>query len=207
MTTFAELLQGQLDPFLADDAANGNALTVFLTALAQMYEEVQTWADDDNAGNVGWSILLDLNRCPTYALPWLGQFVGAQVDTSLSDADQRTQISNVQAWKRGSVAAFVNAAQMYLTGTKTVLLKERDPVASAAQPAYGLTIYTYTSETPNSSKVLAALNAVKPAGIILNYQTITGWNYEAADVGYATYDAMDAAFATYNGLLTDAPGT
>lgn len=192
---------------MRDDAENDNALAVFLTAIAQMYEQVKSWADDDDDGNVGWSILLDLNRAPTEVLPWLGQFVGAIVDPRLSDAAQRAQIDNPVIWQRGSVAGILNAIQPLLTGTKTVLMKERDPVASPSQPAYGLTIFTYTSETPSSAAVLAAINAVKPAGIILNYQTISGWTYAALDVAYASYNAMDAGFKTYNGMDTNTPGT
>jgi hypothetical protein len=207
MTAIGDRLLLQLQPYTIEDAANDNALATFLQAIGQMYEDVNNWADDDADGNVGWSILLDINRVPSVALPWLAQFVGATINPSFTDAQQRQQILNVQGWARGSVAALMNAALPYLTDTKTIIFRERDAAASPTLPAYGLTILTKTSETPNSAAVLAALLAVKPAGIILNYQTVTGWDYQGLFSSEATYTALFGAFLTYQGVLSDQPGT
>lgn len=207
MATFADQLYDQLSPLAGQDAANGYALQNFLGAIGEMYEEVKVWADDDEDGNVGWSILLDLNRCPTDMLPWLGQFVGAQVDPTLSDANQRLQISQVQAWARGSLAAIKAAPVPYLTGTKAVIVIERDNAAAPGQAAYGLTVYTITSETTDTTKVRAALMAVKPAGIILNYATISGWSYAGVFTSDATENVVYTTYKTYNGVRTNTPGS
>jgi hypothetical protein len=206
MASVAELLQDQLEPFLADDSANGNALATFLTAIGLMYEDVKVWADDDDEGDVGWSILLDLSRCPATALPWLGQFVGARVNANLSDSDQRQQVSDVAAWKRGSVAAMIGAVKPYLTGTQSIIFSERDSGACPSEPAYGLTIFTLTDETPDSGAVLAALLLVKPAGIVLNYHTVSGATYEALFTTYATYEDLYGAYDTYRAILAGSAG-
>ncbi len=204
---FAGQLYDQLAPLAVQDPANGNALAHFLNAIGEMYEEVKVWADDDEDGNVGWSILLDLVRCPTDMLPWLGQFVGAKVDPTLSDANQRLQISQVQAWARGSLAAIKAAPVPYLTGTKAVIVIERDSAVVPANPAYGLTVYTIASETTDTAKVLAALLAVKPAGIKMNYATIAGWSYAGIFTTDATENVVYTTYRTYNGVRTNTPGS
>lgn len=113
-----------------------------------MFQEVEDLASDGPLGQPGWSSLLDLNRVPDKALPWLAQFIGVSIPGGLTPADQRIRIQNTDGWKRGTPAAIAGAPLPYLTGTKTVILRERDPAASPNDPAYGLTVITRTSETP-----------------------------------------------------------
>lgn len=201
MSSVAELLQQQLEPYLSDTVQSGGALEIFLAGLAQMYEDIKTLADDDDEGNVGWSILLDINRAPSNALPWLGQFVGAIVDPSLSDADQRQQILDVSGWKRGSVDAMRGAALPYLSGNKTVIFSERDSGASATDPAYGLIVYTRTTETLDADAIEAALLALKPAGIVLQFKTVAGQIYEDIFLHQATYGVVLTTFDDYQSVL------
>jgi hypothetical protein len=155
----------------------------------------------------GWSQLLDLDRAPAEALGWMGQFVGVPLLQGLSDAAQRARIRAVGGWNRGTPASIIAAAQQYLTGAKTVILRERDPVASPVEPAYGLTVITYTSQTPNSAQVLAALQAQKPAGLLLNYQVKTGQDYQSLYVNHPTYSNVYGSYLTYQGVVVDQPGT
>lgn len=89
---------------------------------------------------------------------------------------------------------------------KHVTVVERDPVASPAWPAYGLSVYTRLGETPNSAAVLAALMAQKPAGIILNYQALPDVTYQDIFANYATYQVIYTTFSTYEGVFTRTPG-
>jgi hypothetical protein len=203
---FADRLYAALEPYARDDANNNYALLTFLGGLAQMYEPIRVLADDGDNGEVGWSVILDLLRCPTSGLPWLGQLVGAIVDPTLSDADQRAQIQHVSGWARGSLAAIKAAPAPYLTGTKTVIIRERDSGVAPTDPAYGLTILTYTAETPDPTAVLNAILAQKPAGIILNYSTIAGTTYETIYVGNAAYSDIYGTYTTYQGVMDDDPG-
>ena len=118
------------------------------------------------------------------------------------------KLKNASGFKRGTPSAIVAAAQQSLTGNKTVILRERDPGAAAVNGgAYGLTVLTYVSETQDEAKVLADLMSQKPAGIVLNYQTITGSNYLLIRTTYTNYSTLRSAFATYNGLRNNVPGT
>ena len=199
-TQLQEDLYESLGPLAWDDANQGWALLLFCGALAATLDTVDGYARDDG-DYPGWSELLDADRCPTEALPYLAQFAGVQLRAGLSEADQRTRIKSADGMKRGTITSMIAAAQAYLTGTKTVLYRERDG------GAYNLTILTYTAETPDSAKVLAALLEQKPAGILLTYSTVTGATYLLIRASYATYTAVRSAFLTYNGLRNNVPGT
>lgn len=210
LESFAQRLYDGVEPLAFDDANQGYALALYLGALGTMFQIVEDYARDQVLGSVvapGWSQLVDIDRCPTEALPWLAQFVGVITRAGLSDAAQRDRIRSTSGWTRGTVGAIVGAAQQYLAGSKTVILRERDPAACAAQPAYGLTVITYTAETPSSANVLAALLEQKPAGIVLNYQVLTGEDYQSLLTNHPLYSNVFADFATYQGVATATPGT
>jgi hypothetical protein len=83
------------------------------------------------------------------------------------------------------------AAQLLLTGNKTVVVQER------VGDAWHFSVRTRTGETPSSAAVLAALQAQKPAGLILDYATFTGILYQETTAAFASYTATQAAKATY----------
>ena len=107
----------------------------------------------DTPYNPGWSAILDINRCPTYALPWLGQFVGVRLNeiatahnTTNLDQRLRTIIQNENAFARGTASTIETAANAYMKPGYFVTLQERTSfIAStfAADP-YAITI-TFTS--------------------------------------------------------------
>jgi hypothetical protein len=210
LSSFAQDLYDRLAPLAQDDADNGYALALYCAAIGQMFQEVEDYARDttvDDKDAPGWSGIVDINRAPSKGLAWLAQFVGVTLQVGLDDASQRTRILETDGWNRGTLGGISGAAHQYLTGAKNVIIRERDAVASPALPAYGLTVITYTSQTPDSSKVLAALLAQKPAGIILRYVVLTGQDYEALFTGHATYQNVFTTYATYQGIVTDQPGT
>lgn len=211
LKSFAFDLYDRLTPIAGQDGSLDWALANYCGGIGEMFQVVEDYSRDQLDGNgrnaPGWSQLLDPDRCPSECLPWLGQFVGVVVNTSLSDAAQRDQIRNASGWKRGSVGAIVAAAQAQLTGTKSVTIVERDSTACAAQPAYGLSVYTRVGETPNSAAVLAAIKAQKPGGIILRYVVEPDVTYQDLFSTYATYDAVYSSFKTYQGVYTNTTGT
>lgn len=209
MQSFASGLYDALGPMTDPDASQGWPLANYVNGFSEMFQVVDDYGRDQLiAGNYapGWSQMLDLNRCPTEALGWLAQFVGVTLQQGLTDAQQRARIAAVGGWSRGTVASIVAAAQQYLTGTKTVVVRERDPGVVPANPAYGLTVITRTAETPSSAAVLAAILSQKPAGIILNYQTLTGTDYQGLLDLYATYQVIFTTYTTYEGVLDLNPG-
>lgn len=205
----AQDLYDELEPMQYAEVENDYPLAKFLGGLGTMIQVIDDYARDQLISGdfaPGWSQLLDLARCPTVALPWLGQFVGVPVSLGLDAAGQRSQISAVGGWNRGTKTSIAAAAALYLTGNKTVIMRERSPIACPSEPAYGLEIITYDFETPDSAKTLAALIAQKPAGIVLDYQVLPGQDFELLYENNVNFQAVYTKYTTMQGLLTDNPG-
>lgn len=197
-TAFGARLYAQLEPVAGDDEQNGWALLRYCDAIGRMFDQVDQLVRDTNDGP-GWSALLDVDRAPSFALPWLGQLVGVSVDTSFGAIAQRQQISDVGGFRRGSPASIIAAAQAHLAGGKTVQLFERDG------SAYQLTIVTFLDETPDAAAVEAAIRAEKPAGIVLTYLVVDGQTYEQLLADHPTYQNVLDDYADYQAVLDDAP--
>lgn len=185
-------------PLADDDASYGFALLAYSRALGAMFEEVNWYAGETDT-EPGWSRLANIDTAPPKALGWLAQFVGVRLDPALDDAAQRARIRATDGFKRGTVGAIAAAAQQYLTGAKTVLIRERD-----GDP-YALTVVTYTAETPDEDAVRAALLAQKPAGIILTYVVEAGQDWLTLETGYATWNDVLAHFFTWQDVLNNTP--
>jgi hypothetical protein len=169
--TFSQALIKLLQPMFYADAANGNALSTYLSSMGDsLFQILQDWSSDttDVPPKPGYSILVDSTRVPDVAVPWLAQFVGLVISDSLPPSQQHSMLNGLGAWKRGTVAALQAAPLPWLTGSQTVLVKERDT------SAYHLQVTTYASETTNSTAVAAALQANKPAGLVLTYVLYSG---------------------------------
>jgi hypothetical protein len=184
-------LFNELAPLNAGDAERGSPLLTFLdSAAGQILQDLDDLVRDTKDGP-GWSQVMDPERAPTRALAWLGQFIGVLVDTASADSDQRAQIIAEQGFKRGTKAAILAAAEAHLNPGQTATITERaggDPYAltvtvSGAQvigrtyadlavsyPTYAQleSAYpTYASFAPSADQITAAINAVKPAGLVL----------------------------------------
>lgn len=148
--TACQLEEGSIASDYVDTAGvpvtSAGPLTTYITGIAQPFELVEEWASDTD-DDIGWSLLLDIDRAPDEALPWLAQIVGMTLDTSLSVADQRIQIHQANNWKRGTPGAIQAAPLPYLTGSKTVILRERFDGTSVDAPYY-MQVATLASETP-----------------------------------------------------------
>lgn len=170
ISEFGEAVYSQLKPVADLDEANNWALLNFVGAIAEMFKLMDQLAHSDPP----WSRMIDPDLVPVEGLPWLGQLIGVTVNTQLSEADQRLQIKQKIGWTRGTVEAIKNAVKPYLTGTKTVMVRERDT------SPYHFSIFTYSTETPPNK----------------TYQDLYN--------SYATYQAFFVANATYETYwLTD----
>jgi len=204
--SFAERLYLSLAPVAQLDPTVGWSLLILCNALGQMFQLLDDLVRDTPEGP-GWSPLLDLERCPDVALPWLAQFVGTRLLAGSTSDDQRARIASTDGFKRGTAAALRGAAASTLTGSKRVVFRERNG-NKATQPidyAYFLDVITYDSETPNPAATQAALLAQKPGGIVLTYRHTPGQDYQSVRDGYATYTAVHAAYPTYDALRNDTP--
>lgn len=195
VSDIAEELYASLGPWQRRDTQIGEdtdqwRLLELCEALAgglQDVEDIVRDTDDDP----GWSIVLDADRAPVDWLPWLGQFVGVRLPVGLSEADQRARIKSTDGFQRGSPEALKEAARSYLTGTKSVFFIER------FGSAYRLHVATLIAETPDPGVVERALLEQKPAGIVMTYTAIAGWDYAALAFTQPTYASLPAAFDTY----------
>lgn len=226
-------LWGRLGFAADEDArAGGYQLLAWLDGIGSLIQTVDDLCRDstDTAGNPapGWSQILDVQRAPTYALPWLGQLAGVRVDTTLPAAAQRTQIQAEQGFARGTVAAITRAAQQYLTGSQTVTVSERTTDAyhlsvsvyaaqvigqtyqalAAAYPSYSAltaAFAAYDQYASAGSALQAAVLAAVPAGLIATVQVLSGASYAVLTSSYSTYSALTAAFATYAAMTSYTP--
>lgn len=191
---WAERAYAALAPYTGPDEAFGWPLLIYLGAIGDQFFQMMDDLGRDQGDVVGWGNVMNPNTCPAYALPWLGQFVGVVVDTTLSEANQRAQVIAAAGWQRGTPASIIAAVQRYLTGAKYVALQER-----FGGNAYALNIITHTAETPvDTTEMMNAVKAVIPAGFLLTFATYIGQTYLQLRTNYATYLAVRTAYATYD---------
>lgn len=203
LKSFAQDVYTRLAPVTWDDANQQWALALYVSGIGVMFQVVEDYSREQLVNGKfapGWSQLLDPNRCPPEALAWLGQFVGAVLPPGMSDAAKRSQLQNVNGWQRGSVGQLVGVAQSFLTGTKTVYVRERDI------GPYHLTINTKTSETPNPAALNTALQALKPAGLLMSVNQIVGQDFQAVKNNWATFQLVKDTYLTMQDLLYDNRG-
>jgi hypothetical protein len=196
-TTTQELYDALL-PLAYADALQSNALWKFCCSIAGTLQDVEDLARDDG-DRPGWADIVDLSVAPSSFLDWLGQFVGVQPVGNLTDAQKRQRIANKEGFKRGSVPAMRSAAQVYLTGSKTVNLYERDT------SPYHITVNTYTAETPDSAAVQRALISQKPAGIVLTYTVTPGQTWGQMMAAHATWTLVNSFYSNWNEVVNDTP--
>jgi hypothetical protein len=195
LESFADNLYAGMEPLAWMDSAVGYALAHFCAALGSMFQAVEDVARDTPEGP-GWSAVLDLDRCPDAWLPWLAQFVGVTVIPGSTPEEQRARIASTDGFRRGTPAAIEGAAAATLTGNQTVTFRERD--ASAADPPYTLEVTTLVGETPDPAATLAAIIAQKPGGIVLNYRTVTGQDWQGVQV--KTWRQARTTYANWRNL-------
>lgn len=187
-----------VEPFHRIDKDVGYHLQKYITSIAGMLQEIEDYSRDQ--GPIpGWAEFVTVDGTPRKALPWLGQFVGVKIPANLTEAQERFLVSDKSGFRRGSPGAMRAAAQVYLTGTKTVNFYERDT------SAYHLTVQTYASETPSQPNVLAALVSQKPAGIVMVYITTPGQTYQQLKTNHPLYSQVKSYYSNYDKVRSDAP--
>lgn len=194
LTNFGERLYEAVEPFTFDEDNQNYALAHFCLAIARMFDQVASYAEDRDDGTPGWGAMMDPDLAPVEAIPWLGQFVGVSVPDGLTEAQQRNLVKDVGGFRRGTLASLTAAAQQYLTGTKSVTVLER------YGSAYHLRVSTRIGETADTNAVLNALMAQKPAGLILDYVTLTGGDFNTVRDTNASFNAVVASYKDFNEL-------
>lgn len=199
--TFGEALYAALTPYAFEDDKHDWALLVLLGCIGVQFQIVETYVRD-NGSRPGWSIIVDVATAPVEALPWLAQIVGVSIPPGTNEAGMRAMIVDQAGWRRGSKPAMIGAGKTHLTGSKSLIFRER-----FGGSAYRLHIVTYTSETPTPAVTLADLVSQKPGGIVLTHAVLAGQDYQSLLTNHPTYANVFAAYATYYGIATDQPGS
>jgi hypothetical protein len=194
----AEEIYAALGPLTLRDQATGWHLLRFVNAIAQAPQ----WTDDlvrDSDAGPGWSSVVDLDRAPVEALAWLGQFVGVEIHPDIDVESQRLRIRETAGFRRGTRAAIEGAARQFLTGNRTVQVLERDT------SAYHLKVITFETETPFPDRTGAAVQAQKPAGLVLQYVMSSGATYGELKATGDTYAELSDEYPTYTQMKLAIP--
>jgi hypothetical protein len=154
----------QIAPLAVRDAENGDVLAHLNAVLSAPIEDVAEWVSDGPDGKPGYSILLDVDRAPAIALPWLGQMKGVAVTPGLPESEQRDEIRAAAGMFRGSAQALIDAARPTLINARTVRVLTR-----VGGDMYAVTVITRTAETPSPAATLAAFKSAKRIGVILTH--------------------------------------
>lgn len=175
-----------------------NDLKDYLRVIASMFGEAELYGYDTDDFE-GWSILLDVDRCPVEALPYLAQYVGERLPRGITEADARQWIKDAPNQQRGTLQSIVDAAQRWLTGGKNVTVIER-----AGGPDK-LAVVSYTDQTPDSARVLAELNTVVPADISLTYTVTSGQIWSQVIATDPDWNNTMAESATWADVMAETP--
>ena len=150
--------------------------------------------DDQYA--LGWSPIMDVTRCPVYALPWLGQFVGVRFDgaTVGNENAMRLAILTKANFNRGTPSAIAASLAPYLGANGFVRIIERSPDAysfivqvygdlaaltysqlAAEQVTYNAVaaaypFYNKMGNSQHTSTVIAAVQNATPGGLNVTVQ-------------------------------------
>ena len=173
-----------LDPFIEfPDTSEGGEATVSNNPIpAAIGLQAINQIIRDTPFDPGYSILLDINRCPTYALPWLGQFVGVRFPQVQPDNVMRQAIQNESAFQRGTVGAIASAGNAQMVASYTITVLER---TSYVGDVIGYDPYAITISFP-----LVGVGSLSYGQLFADFST-----YAAVQGAYSTYGAM-AGFTT-----------
>jgi hypothetical protein len=158
----------------------------------------------DYAGAPGWSQTIDINRCPDYALPWLAQFVGAEIlpGSQLTRQEAVQKIKSRAGFNRATSSAIVEEivaiTNKQLPGSITPLSSSQVIVLenSQASTTGGVTTYVYNQY---------ALTLLIPSRVFSSYTYQSLQN--ASGGSYATYTSTQSFITGLGGLYFDLAGS
>lgn len=194
VTDTTEELYSGLGPLVVGDETTGWTSLHVAEATTRRLHDVNVLVRDRD-DRPGWSIILDPEVAPAEYLPWLAQLAGVEFSGSIpTEAEMRQQIVNREGQDRGTRAAMERAVKATLTGSKRVIIRERE-----GDDPYALYVATYSSQTLVPAMTEMAALRQKPAGLWpFTFEVLTGATYDELDAAFGTYDDQDAALGTYD---------
>lgn len=188
-----------LEPIAGDDPASGWPLLRLLAAAG--FGEVELWALAEDPGAAAWLAPQD---APAPWLPFVAQLVGARLTPTMSEQQQRDEISSPSGWRAGRPETIVAAAKRHMTGERRVTLRQRyDPAQGAGVDAPGhLLLIAHADDVlPGRQAVLEhdVLEAI-PAWLIGHVVITASRDYDAVNAQFPDLDAVKASTTDYNDL-------
>lgn len=123
---------------------------------------------------------------------WLGQSAGLSVPSTLTDAQARAYIAGRGVSQRGKPTALKAAVAATLTGAQKVTLVERD----GGDP-YVVRVVTYSGQTPDPARTLAAALTEKPQGLLLIHEVAAGQDFADTTAEGKTFGQHTATGRTF----------
>lgn len=160
VSLMAAEVYGQLEPIAEGDEGRGFPLRAICRALGSMFLQAEEVVRA-KLGKDAWRRPFDIDTCPGFLLPFLGQALGLRVDPGLSEEGQREQI------RRGHRQATVEAIKVAVEAT--LADEKRCRVIVRSGTAWQMTVVTQPGETPNAAATEAAGYLAAPYGVVLTF--------------------------------------
>jgi hypothetical protein len=186
MTAFAQGMYDWLEPIRTGDDAKDYVLAVICGGYGEMFRDVEELVRAQ-PGRQPWQQAFDIDACPDFQIPWLGQLVGVSVVTGVPAAAQRAQVKAEAGFWRGTVTGLLGAVIQTLTGGLRAHLTER------SSDAWTMLLTTDTRDTPSPTLTNNAAQAAKAAALLL---TVSQTTVPLIDEGTRTIDASAGVINT-----------
>lgn len=197
---------GDFFPLVERYGDPSQVLETYLKGLGNMLKQIDDIAKDGSDDEPGWSQIFDLKKAKTEWLPWMGQLVGYPVPARPSgqtleayDAAQRERIITRSAYRRGTIALLVEVVQEQLSGSKSVIIHERN----GGDP-YVIKVWVFASQIATSeAEVRRAALDQKVAGLIMDFSVLSGLDYNTLNASNLNYAEVGVDHPDYESVLMD----
>lgn len=182
-------------------------LDVYLGVIASMFSQLELYTgigDPGQSEDEDWSDLLDVDYCPPEALPYLAQFIGERIPEGFDEQAARQWIRDTPNQLRGTVNAIYSTAKRNLTEPALATLIERSDGTAGDHPDH-IYLITYTDQTPDLDKLLADLEQVVPADIVLHHvlQSAMSWQQLRLGPNGASWTAVRTNYPSWGHVAAD----
>jgi hypothetical protein len=195
----AERAYEALDPIASNDPASGWPLLRLLAAAG--FGEVELWALAEDPGAAAW---LAPQSAPAAWLPFVAQLVGARLTPTMSEQQQRDEISSPSGWRAGRPETIVATARRHMTGDRRVTLRMRyDPALGAGVDAPGhLLLIAHADDVLPGHAAALERDVIEatPAWLIGHVSITASRDYDAVKAQFPDYDAVKAQNADLDDL-------
>ena len=178
----------------ADETTDYAALRLVggLSVTLERANELLTLADPDTSLS-GTCELVNAQAIPRSWLPWLGWLVGIDVASQPVEYARDIVAGAGESQRRGSRNAIKAAVTRTLSSPTPA---PRVWANLSGTDPYLISVVTNTAQTPDEPATLLAAETEKPAGMVLELQTVVGAVVLELEAAFVTIPDLVAEFAT-----------